>query len=44
MPIEMVGMEDTFAELGDYELLLKKYGLSAENIVDKVNEIIKKRL
>jgi len=43
IPLEMVGMQDVFAESGDYEQLLIKYGLSAENIVSKVEEVIKRK-
>ncbi|QTL99447.1 transketolase family protein [Iocasia frigidifontis] len=39
-PLAMVGVEDTFTETGDYEELLAKYGLSANNIVEKVKEFI----
>lgn len=40
VPIEFVGIEDTFTESGDYEELLIKYGLSTENIISKVKNII----
>ncbi|MGE4282086.1 MAG: transketolase family protein [Clostridia bacterium] len=43
VPMEVVGIEDVFAESGDYEQLLKKYGLSAENIVSKVEKVIKRK-
>ena len=43
VPIEAVGIQDTFTESGDYELLLKKYGLSAENIISKVEKVIKRK-
>lgn len=36
-----VGVEDTFTESGAYKSLLKKYGLSAENIVQKVLHLLK---
>jgi transketolase len=34
VPLERVGVRDTFAESGAYPELLEKYGLSAESIVD----------
>lgn len=39
-PLAMVGVEDTFAETGAYEELLAKYGLSVDNIVEKVKDLI----
>lgn len=35
-----IGIEDTFTESGDYEQLLRKYGLSSERIVAKVKEVL----
>ncbi len=43
VPMEFVGVEDQYAESGDYELLLEKYGLSANNIVSKVEKVLKKK-
>lgn len=43
VPMEIVGVEDAFTESGDYEELLKKYGLSAENIISKVENVIKRK-
>ncbi len=40
VPMSAVAVEDTFTESGDYERLLAKYGLTAENIVKKVYETI----
>ncbi len=42
-PIEMVGIADTFAESGDYEKLLAKYGLCPDNIVAKAKAVIKRK-
>lgn len=39
VPVAGIGLND-FAESGDYEQLLTKYGFSAQNIVSKVREII----
>lgn len=43
VPIEMVGVEDTFGESGDYEELLKKYGLTKEHILQASREVIKRK-
>jgi len=43
VPMEMVGVNDVFGESGAYEELLKKYGLSAENIVAKAETVIKRK-
>lgn len=40
VPIYPVAIEDTFTESGEYEALLMKYGLTAENIVKKVLQIL----
>ncbi|MCL1818848.1 MAG: transketolase family protein [Spirochaetaceae bacterium] len=40
-PMAFVGVENTFTETGDYESLLKKYGLTAENIVEKAKKLVK---
>lgn len=37
-----VGVKDTFAESGDYEPLLEKYGLSSEAIVEAVERMLSK--
>ena len=43
VPIEFVGIEDTFTESGDYEKLLAKYGLSAANIVARAEKVLKRK-
>ena len=43
VPIEFVGIEDTFAESGDYEKLLVKYGLSAEHIAARAEKVLKRK-
>ena len=35
VPMEIIGIQDVFCESGDYQQLLRKYGLCAENIVEK---------
>ena len=44
VPMEIIGIQDTFAETGAYELLLNKYGLCAENIINTVQKVIKRKL
>ena len=43
VPQEFVGVEDTFTESGDYEKLLMKYGLSAANIMDKAEKVLRRK-
>jgi transketolase len=43
VPLEFVGVEDTFTESGDYEKLLVKYGLSAANIVAKAERVLRRK-
>jgi len=43
VPIEFVGIEDVFAESGDYGKLLAKYGLSAANIVARAQKVLKRK-
>ena len=43
VPIEMVGIDDTFAESGGYEELLDKYGLGVDSIVNKVRKVINRK-
>jgi transketolase len=42
-PMEVVGVQDTFAESGDYEKMLEKYGLCPANIVAKVKAVLKRK-
>jgi len=42
-PIEMVAVQDTFGESGSPDQLMKKYGLSAENIVAKVEKAVARK-
>lgn len=42
-PMEVVGATD-FAESGDYEELLKKYGYSKEGIAEKCRQVIKRKI
>lgn len=42
-PIEMVAVNDSFGESGKPTALLKKYGLSPENIVAAVEKVLKRK-
>ena len=42
-PQEYVAVNDSFGESGVPELLLKKYGLSPENIISAVEEVLKRK-
>lgn len=44
VPMEIIGVQDTFAETGAYELLLNKYGLCTENIINTVQKVMKRKL
>ena len=39
-PMAFVGVNDTFAESGDYEKLLEKYGLSAAKVAEKAKALL----
>ncbi len=43
VPLVRVGVKDAFGTSGDYEGLLRHYGISAENIVGAVKEVLKKK-
>jgi transketolase len=43
VPVERVGLHDTFAESGPYEELLDKYGLNADAIVAAVRRVRSRR-
>ena len=43
VPLELVGTQDTFAESGDYNALLEKYGLTARHIADAAIEVLKRK-
>ncbi len=43
VPMEAVAVRDTFGESGTPEQLMKKYGLTNENICEAVNKVIKRR-
>jgi transketolase len=43
IPVEMIGIKDTFAESGEYEALLDKYGLGIYNISEKARIALKRK-
>ncbi len=43
VPLMRVGIRDAFGTSGDYEGLLKHYGISADNIAASVREVMKKK-
>lgn len=43
VPVEFVGVKDTFGESGTPEQLLEKYGLSSANIVSAVENVIARK-
>lgn len=43
VPLKRIGTNDTFGESGKPDELLKKYGLTKENIIDTVTELIKRK-
>jgi transketolase len=43
VPVKRVGVKDTFGESGKPAQLLKKYGLTADHIVEAVKEVIKRK-
>src|SRR2546426_144182 len=42
-PIAMVGVQDVFGESGEADELLRKYGLTADKIVDGAHDVMKRR-
>ena len=43
VPMEMVGVQDTFGESGQPQELMDKYGLNEQAIVDKVKAVLKRK-
>ncbi|MCL4417454.1 MAG: transketolase family protein [Actinobacteria bacterium] len=41
IPLKRIGLADTFAESGEYELLLDKYGMSSKHIAEAAKNVIK---
>ncbi len=43
VPMEFVGLDDTYAESGDPEALMRKYGLTAAEVVAAVRRVLQRR-
>jgi transketolase len=43
VPMEFIGLHDTYAESGDAAQLLEKYGLTADSIVAAVRRVVERR-
>lgn len=43
VPVEMVGMQDSFGESGQPDELLKKYGMDTEAIMEAVKRVVKRK-
>lgn len=43
VPVEFVGLDDTYAESGDPEALMRKYGLTAEQVVAAVRRVLERK-
>ena len=43
VPMEFIGIRDTYAESGTHEGLFRKYGLTAGHIVGKIEEVLKRK-
>jgi transketolase len=44
VPVEMVGMEDSFGESGQPDELMKKYGLTAGNIFKAARQVLTRKI
>ena len=42
-PVEMVGVQDEFGEVGKLAYLAERFGLKAENIADAVRRVLKRK-
>ena len=42
-PFETLGLEDTFAESGNYAKLLDKYGLSKDHIIQSARRVLARK-
>jgi transketolase len=43
IPMEFVGMQDTFGESGDPAALLKKYGMDKESVIRSVKKVLRRK-
>jgi transketolase len=44
VPMERIGLRDTFAESGEYEELLEKYGLNTRHIAEAARKVMERKL
>jgi len=44
VPMERIGLRDTFAESGEYEELLEKYGLNTRHITEAARKVMGRKL
>ncbi|MBA7705205.1 Apulose-4-phosphate transketolase subunit B [subsurface metagenome] len=44
VPMERIGIKDTFTESGEYNDLLEKYGLGISDIVEAVKKVLKREI
>ncbi|GAG91392.1 unnamed protein product [marine sediment metagenome] len=43
IPMERIGIKDTFTESGQYNDLLEKYGMGIKHIIDAAKKVIKRK-
>ena len=43
VPVEFVGLDDKYAESGDPEALMRKYGLTASEVVEAVRRVVQRK-
>jgi transketolase len=43
VPMEFVGLDDTYAESGDPEALMRKYGLTSEQVIAAVRRVLQRK-
>ena len=43
VPMEMIGVQDQFGEVGNLDYLAGRFGLKAENIIEAVKKAIKRK-
>jgi transketolase len=43
LPVDLIGLEDTFAESGNYFKTLEKFGLDAESIAERAERLVARK-
>ena len=43
VPIEFIGMQDTFGETGAPEELIEKYGMGSKSIKEAIKKVVKRK-